>query len=414
MYLSRFGVKNYKCLGEIDIPLTPIHVLIGQNDCGKTSLLEAMAAFFATSDKPPAEVFPMPWKGCELVRHASPEPQIDFWGEWEQRANEIPPATFERLRHGFSVSFALKDNFCQVGNHWIETQTNGQKRMARLIGGPIGRTLLPMWKEGEELREPQLPKEFSVDTMMALLGVLKPAHQYALNAKLMAMPAALDPARRFRLDSDGFGLPTLLNDILGFSPETFLRLRSDFCRYFPQFKSFQISTETGFQRQCVPGPLGPGPSGPSRTPGMAIFFETVAGQTIRAQQASDGAILFLGFLSLAYLPDPPKLLLIEEPENGIYPARLRQIIDLLKQLVNRTEGIRFPQIILTTHSPYVLSFFQPEEVTLLSRPPDAPDAPVRARPLRDAPNIRERMAEDELYLGELWYNFTEKDLFGDS
>ena len=51
MYLSRFGVKNYKCLGEIDIPLTPIHVLIGQNDCGKTSLLEAMAAFFATSDR---------------------------------------------------------------------------------------------------------------------------------------------------------------------------------------------------------------------------------------------------------------------------------------------------------------------------------------------------------------------------
>ena len=32
MYLSRFGVKNYKCLGEIDIPLTPIHVIIGEND----------------------------------------------------------------------------------------------------------------------------------------------------------------------------------------------------------------------------------------------------------------------------------------------------------------------------------------------------------------------------------------------
>ena len=44
MFLSRFGVKNYKCLGDIDIPLTPIHVLIGPNDSGKTSLLEAMAA----------------------------------------------------------------------------------------------------------------------------------------------------------------------------------------------------------------------------------------------------------------------------------------------------------------------------------------------------------------------------------
>ena len=32
---------------------------------------------------------------------------------------------------------------------------------------------------------------------------------------------------------------------------------------------------------------------------------------------------------------------------------------MLKQTVHRTEGVRFPQIILTTHSPYVLSFFEP-------------------------------------------------------
>ena len=64
MYLSRFGVKNYKCLGEIDIPLTPVHVLIGENDSGKTSLLEAMDAFFASSEKPLAGIFPQPWSGA--------------------------------------------------------------------------------------------------------------------------------------------------------------------------------------------------------------------------------------------------------------------------------------------------------------------------------------------------------------
>ena len=43
---------------------------------------------------------------------------------------------------------------------------------------------------------------------------------------------------------------------------------------------------------------------------------------------------------------------------------------------------------------------------------DRPDAPVRARPLRDAPNIKQRMG-NEFYLGELWYNLTEEELFGD-
>ena len=114
------------------------------------------------------------------------------------------------------------------------------------------------------------------------------------------------------------------------------------------------------------------------------------------------------------MPEPPTLLLIEEPENGIYPKRLAEVIQLLKKLVCRSEGAAFPQVILSTHSPYLLSFFEPEEVTFLSRPPGDPDGPVRARPLRDAPNIHERLAGGEFYLGELWYNLSEEELFGDA
>jgi predicted ATPase len=110
------------------------------------------------------------------------------------------------------------------------------------------------------------------------------------------------------------------------------------------------------------------------------------------------------------LPEPPPLLLLEEPENGIYPKRLGEVITLLRQLVERTDSTPFPQIILSTHSPYVLSFFEPEEVTFLSRPPGKPNAPVRARPLSSVKNIRERMGK-EFYLGELWYNLSEEELF---
>jgi predicted ATPase len=148
--------------------------------------------------------------------------------------------------------------------------------------------------------------------------------------------------------------------------------------------------------------------------GKGICFETRLGARIRARQASDGAILFLAFLALAYVPTPPTLLLIEEPENGIYPKRLGELIKLLKDLAHRADGVQLPQIIISTHSPYVVSFFEPEEVTFLGRPLHDADAPVRARPLRDAPHIRDRLAGGEFYLGELWYNLTEEELFGDS
>lgn len=402
MYLSRFGVKNYKCLGEIDIPLTPIHVLIGQNDCGKTSLLEAIAAFCATSDMQPVQIFPEPWAGRELVRHDNPEPRVEMWSEWEvdDHKNETTPCS--RMLYGMSFTFSLKKQQCRVADQWVET--NGEKRLLSRPNSEASDTSAKHWKETRS--KPQIPVS---DEDLNAVSFLKPAHKYTLNAKHMALPAGYDPNRKFRLAPDGFGLSTLLDDLLGFDPELFLRLRAEFCSYFPQFRSVRIESVPALNRSNMPNGL----FGFGSTTGKGIFFEMVTGQTIRAQQASDGAILFLAFLALAFLPNPPNLLLIEEPENGVYPKRLGQVIKLLKQLVHRTEGVRFPQIIMTTHSPYVLSYFEPEEVTLLSRPAEPADAPVRARPLRDAPNIHERLGS-EFYLGELWYNLSEEELFSDA
>ena len=103
------------------------------------------------------------------------------------------------------------------------------------------------------------------------------------------------------------------------------------------------------------------------------------GRTIRAQQASDGAILFLGLLALIHSPEPPKLLLIEEPEKGVYPKRLEEVIGLIRRLQEAPSGRAAPQIIMTTHSPYLLSSFHPDEVTLMVRRERraAPSRPVR-------------------------------------
>ena len=98
------------------------------------------------------------------------------------------------------------------------------------------------------------------------------------------------------------------------------------------------------------------------------------------------------------------MILIEEPENGIHPKRLIEVAKLLRQFVEREENA--PQIIMTTHSPYLLSQFQPEEVTLMRR---QPDGSAKAFPLRDAKHIKERMGDD-FYLGELWYNLDEEEL----
>ena len=401
MYLSRFGVKNYKCLGDIDIPLTPIHVLIGENDAGKTSLLEAMAALCASSEQPLAQVFPKPWEGRELVYNGSQEASVELSGHWEPSENETKGSEERPFRYGFTVDFPLNGMGCKTLDEWVEVGPTFQRQP--LEGNSSSRTTLFRWREGKVSRERVDPSGPEL-----LVQIIRSAQKYSFNPRQMAMPAAFDKGRRFRMDPDGFGLATMLDDLIGHDRKAFDELEERYCSFFPQFKTIRTRTEIGLDRHDQ----GTGMFTASQKDGKAIYLETQNGEEIRAQRASDGAILFLGLLALAYLPEPPKVLLLEEPENGIYPKRLGQVLELLKQLVGREEAVRFPQIIMTTHSPYVLSFFEPKEVTFLRRPADDPNGAVRACPLRDAPNINERLG-DEFNLGELWFNLSEEELFGD-
>jgi len=246
------------------------------------------------------------------------------------------------------------------------------------------------------------------DHLAQAIKVLQPALLQRLDPRVMRVPAAIQPEKKFQLQMDGFGLAQLLSEISGYDPEAFVAIRKHFWRCFPQFKAVQVEPTTDAATRSLQDGL---PFYGTES-GNAIFFEMHSGQRLRAEQASDGAMLFLGFLALAHLPEPPALLLIEEPENGIYPKRLAEVIEMLKDMVERRDGVPFPQIIMSTHSPYMLSLFEPEDVTFLSRPAGDPKAPVQARSLRDAPNIRERIRD--FYLGELWYNLSEEELFGES
>ena len=147
--------------------------------------------------------------------------------------------------------------------------------------------------------------------------------------------------------------------------------------------------------------------------GKGIFFETTHGRAIRAQQASDGAILFLGLLALIHSPEPPKLLLIEEPEKGVYPKRLEEVIRLIRRLQEAPSG----RACAADH--HDDPFSVPAQLIPSGRghahgPEGRRNGPVEARPLRDAPHIEERLGRGEFYLGELWYNLSEEELFANA
>jgi predicted ATPase len=387
--MTSFSVDGYKCLRNVKIPLTPIHVIIGQNDSGKTALLESMLALHSSANGSLADAFPGEWQGRELVNESLSKPRIEFEAEFNAHAE------VSHLTYHLEVKFPESGRECSRTDEFMEQS---------------GATIqLPLWSNlMTSVAARAIYQDARREPCEAVVDAMGEAHLYRFDPKLMMLPAVPDVGRKFRMDPDGFGLATLLDDLLSYEPERFIELRERFTDYYPEFRSVRLETEPAVSRQFQ----STGKHSSSQGTGKGIFFETQRGTRIRAQQASDGAILFLGLLGLIYSPKPPRLLLIEEPERGVYPKRLEQVIRLLRELVQKPPGVPIPQIVMTTHSPYLLSLFKPSEVTLMSR--EGGSGPVRARPLRDAAHIDERLGDDEFYLGELWYNLTEEELFADA
>jgi hypothetical protein len=390
--MTQFQVQDYKCLGNVSFPLTPIHVLIAENDAGKSSVLEAMYALYRSASHSLEQAFAGSWEGRELVRESCSNGFVALGGQW--RGNGDTAAIDYRLQ----VEFPPTGRTCRLSSEAFRVDGGAHTDLPRYQHN----TTAVCHSRGQGGVDANV--RGIVDTVARLLNGVQ---IYRMDPKEMAVPCTLDNRRKFRMDRDGFGLAGLLDDILGYDAGLFIRLRDHFCEYFPQFRSVRVETVPAIQRNVDhTGVYNASPS----TAGKGIFFETKLGTSIRAQQASDGAILFLGFLALLHVPEPPRLLLIEEPETGIYPKRLEEVIHLLKELVSGNKPENATQIVMTTHSPYVLSHFKPDEVTFLTR---ESESFVTAKPLRDAPHIEDRMGK-EFYLGELWYNLTQEELFANA
>ena len=130
--------------------------------------------------------------------------------------------------------------------------------------------------------------------------------------------------------------------------------------------------------------------------------------TLPAHRASSGVRLLIFFIALAYHPRPPRLILIEEPENGVHPKRLADVVKLLREITQGKHGDHAAQVVLTTHSPYLLDCINPEEdqVLVFRREEDG------SRTAEPADTERLKNFLDEFMLGEIWFNEEEDGLVG--
>lgn len=87
-------------------------------------------------------------------------------------------------------------------------------------------------------------------------------------------------------------------------------------------------------------------------------------EPILSRYISDGTVKLLAYLILLGDPSPPPLIGIEEPENFVHPALLRELGEEYLETTVRS------QLLVTTHAPSLLDSLDANQVRVLSRGPD--------------------------------------------
>ena len=105
---------------------------------------------------------------------------------------------------------------------------------------------------------------------------------------------------------------------------------------------------------------------------LTLEVVTRDGTTFPARSLSDGTLRFLALAILEVDYQENGLICLEEPENGIHPARIPIIITLLKDIVADVfdpEDVSLRQVIINTHSPGVIGEITEDDLVYVdSRP----------------------------------------------
>jgi predicted ATPase len=146
-----------------------------------------------------------------------------------------------------------------------------------------------------------------------------------------------------RVSPTGEHLPSTLDRLKKFD-----EVASQLARLLPDVKSLTVDVDE--RRQL-----------------KTLYLETVSGISHEARALSDGTLRFLALSIIGADPDAGGVICLEEPENGIHPARIPAIVELLSEMAVDPEyavGADNPlrQIIINTHSPLVIQKLQTENI----------------------------------------------------
>jgi predicted ATPase len=349
--LTRLLARNFKSLRSLDLALSPLNVLVGPNMGGKSNLLDALRFLYE----------------C-----------------WFPQAGTYGPENALARRGGIDEVLwkGGRDRLLSVGVEFSDPARPDRcfKYGIELVGGATGYVNIQSERlvlhEGEE-EYPLIARESDGRWLVNAGG----QRLIIVNAQRSAMELAPENwdgyalkwfAQNWRyyqlvpsvlrqlntvtagsvLEPNGQNLSAWLMWLQTREPDSFNRIAEVARDVFPDI------------RRLMTWPTQQG------TVYLASEEQALARPTPLVQM-SDGELAFIALLSLVFAPDDRRgtLLLVEEPENHLHPRLIETLVALLRQVLEEVSGrnLPAPQIMLTTHSPYLVDQMNLDEILWIER-----------------------------------------------
>jgi predicted ATPase len=370
--LTQVTAQNYKCLENVTVDLGPFNVLIGPNDTGKSSFLEVLrwlrdVAARRFKDVGHPSIDNVIWR-MDTTRSVF----IRCRGKTDnsERAEAFEYEYFLRLPGSKARTGGTP---AKLGEEFTLRLSDGREEKIKIGGFDGVNALLRQFPE----KGPLVVRDMSS------------TDEYRFDPRVIRMPSV--PKADEGLRSDGANLAAVLDAMQNATDNS----------PFQSVAAALRGEVPTIARIVLPSVR----DGGAKILAFVLSGGNGAPVTIPAVHASEGALLLTAFLVLAYGPTPPAVLLLEEPENGLHPSRLKLVVDTLRKISTGEIGTHPRQVVLTTHSPLLLNYVKPEEVRIFTRPNN--DGTV-VTPMSKVPDV-DRLLK-EFSTGELWNLLGEEHL----
>jgi predicted ATPase len=340
--IKSLEVKNFKAIEKGKVKLTPLTAFIGYNGTGKSSMLEALETFqVIVSDG--LEKSMSRWRKFEHIHYKGKKTQRSFESGGEKYLYApmefIFNAVIEKKKTKFSSAigqdlaehiYFLEEtvSYPTLPNNFVRTRTPDHKYIT----------------QGREA--PWLRPELSILTAEAGIRKYIESWQFlSMNTFLMGNPyPQKKTGGKIILNHDGSNIAEYVLAIREANPEVFRSIIQTMQYVLPYAADIQPVITQELEK-------------------MVYMQLTEQDFKVPGWLLSTGTLKLLALLAVFRNPNPSPLIVIEELENGLDPRSIHLAVSEMRRYLETKNC----QVMITSHSPYLLDLLKLEEIIVVEK-----------------------------------------------